>query len=88
MKDLREGRTTHWAARNIYHVAYDEVTLRVDAERTLSLREEARSNRIKAGKPFDEFEEEWLKLSPPRRLLQYYGGFPNPKPQPKMNIFG
>jgi acetophenone carboxylase len=85
MNDLRDGRLTHWSAENIYHVAYDPETLRVDEEGTRAKRKETLAQRKERGKPFDEFNETWLKQSPPRKLLQYYGGFPNPKPQP---VFG
>ena len=88
MQDLRSGRTDHWTAQNIYHVAYDSETLRVDEEATKTLRQGVRDRRIQQGQTLEAFEEEWLKKSPPRRLLQHYGGFPNPKPQPSMGMFG
>jgi len=76
--DLREQRTNLWAARNIYHVAYDEKTLRLDPEKTKALRKEARAERKRRAKPYDEFEAEWLKLKPPEGILQYYGTYPHP----------
>ena len=77
--DLREERVTPWAAQNIYHVAYDEKTLRLDPEGTEKLRAEAKAERMKRAKPFAEFEAEWMKQRPPEEVLQYYGTFPHPK---------
>ncbi|MFH1138023.1 MAG: hydantoinase B/oxoprolinase family protein [Pseudomonadota bacterium] len=88
LKDLKNGRTTIWAVQNIYYVAFDPETMRIDEEGTRKLRNEARERRKKTGRPLEEFEKDWLKKSPPRRILQYYGGFPNPKPQPLTNMFG
>ena len=47
--DLIKGRTSPWAARNMYEVAYDEETLRLDPEKTKSLRAEAVAERKKKG---------------------------------------
>jgi len=78
MKDVRNGMTTHWAAGNLYKIAYDEKTLRHDPEKTTALREEARNKRLRQGKPYAEFEAEWLKLRPSDKALEYYGNYPNP----------
>ena len=76
--DLRDGMVTHWAARNLYKVAYDEKTLRLDLEKTEALRKEARAERLRKAKPFDRFEADWLKLCPSVQALKYYGAYPNP----------
>jgi acetophenone carboxylase len=78
IRDLGQGMTTHWAAQNIYKVAYDEQTLRLDRQKTKALRDETRADRKKRGKPYSEFEAEWVKLSPPGRAIQYYGTYPHP----------
>jgi acetophenone carboxylase len=78
LKDIRDGRTTHWAAQNIYKVVYDEQTLRLDPAKTASLREEARAERKRRGKRFAEFEAEWLKLRPGEQAIKYYGSYPYP----------
>jgi len=78
LKDLRDGITTHWAAKNIYHVAYDEQTLRLDPERTSQLRKQAREERIGKAKPYDAFESEWLKLRPPEKVIKRFGAYPHP----------
>jgi acetophenone carboxylase len=78
IKDLREGLATPWAAKNVYHVIYDEETLRLDPERTRAARERVREERKGRGKPYDEFEAEWSTLRPPKEVLTYYGAYPNP----------
>jgi acetophenone carboxylase len=78
LKDLRDGRTTHWAARNIYKMSYDEQTLRLDPAKTTELREEARVERKRRGKPYAEFEAEWLKLRPSEQAIKHYGMYPYP----------
>jgi acetophenone carboxylase len=87
MEDLKNGLTTHWAARNIYHVAYDTESLRVDDEGTEKLREEEIAARKARGRPYDEFEREWLQQRPSGALIKYYGGFPHPKPQESFSLF-
>lgn len=79
MKDLRDGICTHWAARNLYKVSYDDKTLRLDTEKTKILRDEARGDRIKKGKTYAEFEKEWLKLRPSEAALEYFGTYPHPR---------
>lgn len=74
--DLRDGMVTPWAARNIYRVVYDDETLRLDREKTRALREEARVRRKQRGKPYGEFEKEWLKLRPREEVIKYYGTYP------------
>ncbi|MEW6261662.1 MAG: hydantoinase B/oxoprolinase family protein [Thermodesulfobacteriota bacterium] len=88
VKDLRDNMTTPWAARNIYHIVYDPETLRLDRAATQAERDEERRRRLERGRPYDEFVKDWSKKRPPMRILKYYGGFPNPKPQPFFNLFG
>jgi acetophenone carboxylase len=78
IKDLHNGMTTHSAARNIYHVAYDEKTLRLDPEATAAERQQVRSERIRHARPYSEFMKEWLELRPPEEALQFYGNYPHP----------
>ncbi len=68
MKDLAEGLMSHENARDIYQVVYDEAALVVDAEATRKRREEYRQMRIRRGKPFDAFCEEWVTTEPPTHL--------------------
>ncbi len=76
-KDLRSERITSWVAEKVYHVAYDPQTLKVDYARTKQLRQEERDRRLKRGKPYEEFEKEWLQKQPPQEILDFYGSWPN-----------
>jgi acetophenone carboxylase len=78
MDDLRNGLTSHWAARNIYKVVYDEKTLRLSPEETEQLRAETRADRKRRGRPYAEFEKEWLALRPPEHVIKFYGSYPHP----------
>lgn len=78
VRDVGLGMTTHWAAHNIYKVAYDELSLRLDHPGTKVLRDEERAERKKRGKSYAEFEAEWLRLSPPGKVIQCYGAYPHP----------
>jgi N-methylhydantoinase B/oxoprolinase/acetone carboxylase alpha subunit len=80
IRDLRENMTHAWAARHIYRVVYDPQTLRLDEEKTKELRDQTREERKRRGKPYAEFEAEWLKLEPPGAILKHYGSYPDPTP--------
>lgn len=73
IKDLREGAISHWAAENVYKVAYDKDKLLLDEKGTEELRKAERANRKKRGKSFEEFEEEWSSLRPPAKCLEFFG---------------
>jgi N-methylhydantoinase B/oxoprolinase/acetone carboxylase alpha subunit len=79
IRDLRRDLVTPWAARNVYHVIYDEETLRLDIEATELHRREVRLSRTKRGKPYSEFVKDWENQAPPPELLTYYGSYPNPE---------
>ena len=78
LEDLQNGITTHWAAQNIYKIAYDEQNLRLDTETTEALRAEAVAERLRRAKPYDKFEVDWLKQRPSDEIIKYYGAYPNP----------
>lgn len=78
VEDLRRGLITTWQAKNVYRVAYDEKTLRIDEEGTKRLRDEELQKRLKSGVTFGEFEKGWSKKTPPQEILKYYGSYPNP----------
>lgn len=79
IRDLRAGLTTAHAAENVYRVAYDPETLRLDIERTAGLRAEARAERLRRGRPYSEFVKGWSQLRPPDGILQFYGTYPHPR---------
>jgi len=78
MEDLRSRVTSHWAAENVYHVVYDPTTLRPDHAATAKARDDERAKRKQRGRPYDEFENEWLKKRPADEILKRYGDWPNP----------
>jgi acetophenone carboxylase len=77
--DVRVGIVSDWAARNIYHIAYDPETWTVEQEKTDELRQEERENRLGRSRSYGEFEEEWLKKMPDADL-DYYGSWPDARP--------
>ncbi|MBR0567512.1 hydantoinase B/oxoprolinase family protein [Azoarcus sp. L1K30] len=76
--DLRRKLVTPWAARNVYRVAYDADTLRLDAEATRALRTDARHVRKARAKPYADFVREWSAKCPPAAVLRWYGRWPDP----------
>ena len=56
-KDLKNGTTSEWAARNIYKVAFDVETFEYDQKQTELLRDEERKDRLKRALPFEEVEK-------------------------------
>jgi acetophenone carboxylase len=77
LRDLRDGMTTHWAARTLYRVVYDETTLRLDRQGTKRARDQARAERLRRAKPYPAFEEVWGRLRPPDRVVRSYGPYPH-----------
>jgi acetone carboxylase, alpha subunit len=77
MKDLEEDLMSHENARDIYQVVYDERTLIVDTAATEARRAEYRKERIRRGKPFDAFCEEWVTKVPPAHI-PYFGSWGDP----------
>ena len=59
---------------------WDETTRRVDRAATDAARKDELSARKKRGKPFDAFNAEWSKKKPPEEILEYYGTWPDAKP--------
>jgi N-methylhydantoinase B/oxoprolinase/acetone carboxylase alpha subunit len=78
MKDLQEDLMSHENAHDIYKVVYDETALIVDEAATKKLRDDERRNRIKRGKPFDQFCKEWVTPEPPSHFM-YFGSWDDPK---------
>jgi acetophenone carboxylase len=76
--DLRSRITTEWTAKNVYQVVYDPDTLRVDQAATAAAREAERARRKERGKPYAEFEAEWLQKRPAPDIIKRYGDWPNP----------
>ncbi len=79
-RDLIEKKITFESARRVYKVVINPETYDIDYEETRKLREETRKERLANGKPYHEFEKEWLKNSPPKEMLAFYGSWPDAQP--------
>jgi len=77
LEELKTDIISHWTAINIYKVVYDQDTFTVDYERTREERQREREHRKKRSKPYDQFEREWLKKSPPEEALECFGSWPD-----------
>jgi len=69
LEDVKKKIISDGTAQNVYRIAYDPVRRKLDAEKTKQLRDEERRARLARGKPFDEFQKQWSKLSPPKEIL-------------------
>jgi len=81
MEDLKRSIISDWTAQQIYKVAYDVERRKVDLEKTLELRHKEKAARLARGVPFDRFQQEWSQKTPPKEALQYYGTWPDAKPE-------
>ncbi|OGO42010.1 MAG: hypothetical protein A2137_03695 [Chloroflexi bacterium RBG_16_58_8] len=76
MEDLEDGVISHWVARNVYKVVYDEKALEVDEEATRRQRGREKEERKKRGMVCAEFEKGWLRKKPSEEVLEFYGDWP------------
>jgi acetophenone carboxylase len=77
VNDIRDEIISDWAARNVYHVAYDAATWTADEEQTAALRQAERKDRLSRGQLYTEFEKTWLQKRPPQDMMKYYGSWPD-----------
>lgn len=75
--DVASGVVSRWAARNVYHVVFDDETLLVDEAATDQERRSEREDRLARAVPFDEFMAAWSQKSPPPECLEFYGSWPD-----------
>ena len=57
VEDVRDEIISDWAARNVYHVAYDAETWTADEEKTKELRQQEHQDRLCRAKTYSEFEK-------------------------------
>ncbi|MEX2150690.1 MAG: hydantoinase B/oxoprolinase family protein [Steroidobacteraceae bacterium] len=76
-RDLAKNVVSAEVARRIYKVEWDASERRIDREATAKLREAELAARRERGRPYDEFEKEWLKQKPRDEILVYYGSWPD-----------
>jgi len=74
MADVEAGYLSDETAREIYFVVYDPATLAVDAGATEAARAGERQARLRRGRPYREFVDDWVKPEPPAHL-PYYGSW-------------
>ncbi len=75
--DLLKDVITAETARRIYKVAWDAAARRVDFDETARLRAEELKARKQRGRPYAEFEAQWLEQKPRDEILTYYGSWPD-----------
>ena len=76
VQDVEAETVSDWSARNIYKVASDADTMRVNQKETEVLRQAERQSRLARGKTWDAFIEEWSQLKPPEEALAWFGSWP------------
>jgi len=76
VQDIEAETVSDWSARNIYKVASDADTMRVNQKETEVLRQAERQSRLARGKTWDAFIEEWSQLKPPEEALAWFGSWP------------
>jgi acetophenone carboxylase len=77
LEDVKSGMVSHWAAGNVYKVAYDPTTMVIDVQKTAEVRDGEREERKRRGLSYEEFEEGWLEKKPPPEALEHYGSWPD-----------
>jgi N-methylhydantoinase B/oxoprolinase/acetone carboxylase alpha subunit len=80
IQDLIDEIVSSWTVSNIYKVAYDPETLKVDEDETRGLRDAERKARFERGKRWAEFNVEWSQLRPPEEILKWFGSWPEGQP--------
>jgi N-methylhydantoinase B/oxoprolinase/acetone carboxylase alpha subunit len=79
LKDLEQNYISDDVARDIYGVILDPETRLVDQDATDAKRKAIRAERLNKALPFDAFMKEWSKKQPPKKLLEHYGNWPEPR---------
>jgi N-methylhydantoinase B/oxoprolinase/acetone carboxylase alpha subunit len=80
VRDVVDEIISDTTAREIYRVAYDPETLKVDAEETARLRDAERRARLERGRAWADFDAEWSELRPPDEILAWFGSWPDGAP--------
>jgi acetone carboxylase alpha subunit len=78
MQDIEDDLISVDTAREIYKVVFDDRTLLADEVATHALRAAERQERLRRGKPYDEFLREWQTPEPPA-ALPYFGSWDDPR---------
>ena len=78
--DIGLGIITAEAAIRVYKVVWNKEGQCVDKAATEAARREELAARKRRGKPYDEFVKEWSQKRPPDRVIEYYGTWPDARP--------
>lgn len=78
LSDVRDEILSAEVAGSIYKIVFDADTLTLDAQATDDLREQARAERLRAGRPFDEFVKDWTTPGPRGLPAPYFGCWDRP----------
>lgn len=74
IQDIEESLITADWAKKLYKVVFDEVTLKIDEEATMQLREQYREQRKHQGVAYGEFIKKHVKAHPPVDI-PFYGSW-------------
>lgn len=77
LTDIEKGTISLAVAKNIYCVVIDAESGQFDSEATAELRSATCAARLARGRPYAEFEAEWLQQRPPEAILKHYGSWPD-----------
>jgi acetophenone carboxylase len=77
IQDVEAEIVSDWSTHNIYKVAYDPDTMRLNVAETEARRDAERKARLSRGKTWDAFMEEWSQLKPPEEALAWFGSWPD-----------
>ena len=77
VEDREAGIISDQVLHDIYAIRLDTAG-RIDLAATLAARNDVRQERLRRGKPFAEFMEEWSTRRPPATALAHYGDWPIP----------
>ncbi|ONM48476.1 hypothetical protein B0T44_18715 [Nocardia donostiensis] len=68
MVDLRRGLISQEVATSVYRLVWDSEHMKVDHEATCAARDDERAERLRRGRPYDDFVASWRTDSPPDHL--------------------
>ncbi|MBL4803020.1 MAG: hydantoinase B/oxoprolinase family protein [Emcibacter sp.] len=74
IQDIEESLITPDWAKKLYHVIFNEETLKIDKEATKAERDTMRTQRKAQGLPYDEFVKKYVKPHPPENI-PFYGSW-------------
>lgn len=77
VEDVTNGLISDWVVENVYKVAYDGETGKVDEDETRRLRDAERRSRLERGRSWEDFHDEWSEKRPADEILVVFGSWPD-----------